>query len=164
VQLLGQALAGLPAAARAGRIRLRADAGYFAGQLARAAMVAQVEFAIGAKRIAPLWRILDGLREADRTDAIDMHGAQVAVADHCPDWWPAATRLLIRRVRLAPEQVSADPRARRRRTLHPDQWALPINELADTETIYGFSLIVSNLAVSAGEQAIAVERWYRRHS
>ncbi|HEX2290794.1 MAG TPA: hypothetical protein VHH53_11515, partial [Pseudonocardiaceae bacterium] len=75
-----------------------------------------------------------------------------------------ATRLLIRRVRLAPEQISADPRARRRRTLHPDHWALPINELADTVTIYGYSLIVSNLAVSAGEQAIAVERWYRRHS
>jgi DDE family transposase len=52
-QLLRRALAALPAAARAGRIRLRADAGYFAGSLARAALVAQVEFAIGAKRIAP---------------------------------------------------------------------------------------------------------------
>ena len=86
--------------ARAGRIRLRADAGYFAGQLARAALFAEVEFAIGAKRIAPLWRLLDGVAEADWTDAIDMTGAQVAVADYCPDWWPAATRLLIRRVRL----------------------------------------------------------------
>jgi hypothetical protein len=163
-RLLGRALAGLPAAARAGRIRLRADAGYFAGQLARAAMVAGVEFAIGAKRIAPLWRILDGLREADWTDAIDMHGAQVAVADYCPDWWPAATRLLIRRVRLAPEQISADPRARRRRTLHPDQRALPITELADTDTIYGYSFIVTNLAVSTGEQAIAAEHWYRHRT
>ena len=43
----------LPAAARAGRIRLRADAGYFAGELARAALFAEVEFAIGARRIAP---------------------------------------------------------------------------------------------------------------
>jgi len=59
-QLLRRALAVLPAAARAGRIRLRADASYFAGQLARAAMLAQVEVTIGAKRIAPLWRILDG--------------------------------------------------------------------------------------------------------
>ena len=32
----------------------------------------------------------------------------------------------IRRVLLDPEQVSADPRSRRRRTLHPDQRALPI--------------------------------------
>ena len=111
-ELLGRALAGLPAAARGGRIRLRADAGYFAGELARAALLAGVEFAIGAKRIAPLWRILDGVAEDAWTDAIDMTAAQVAVADYCPDWWPAATRLLIRRVRLdvAAGQVSADPR------------------------------------------------------
>lgn len=36
--MLGRALAALPAPARAGKIRLRADAGYFAGQLARAAL------------------------------------------------------------------------------------------------------------------------------
>ena len=40
---------------------MRADAGYFAGQLARAAHDAKIAFAIGAKRIAPLWRLLDGL-------------------------------------------------------------------------------------------------------
>jgi hypothetical protein len=37
-QLLRRALAALPGAAWAGTIRLRADAGYFAGQLARAAL------------------------------------------------------------------------------------------------------------------------------
>jgi hypothetical protein len=102
--LLGRVLAALPAPARAERIRLRADAGYFAGALARAAMLAQLEFAIGAKRIAPRWRIPDGLAEADWTDAIDMTGAQIALAEYCPDWWPAASRLLIRRVTLAPSR------------------------------------------------------------
>lgn len=68
-----------------GRVRLRADAGYFAGELARVAFVEGVEFAIGAKRIAPLWRLLDGIAETDWTDAIDMDGAQVAVADYRPD-------------------------------------------------------------------------------
>jgi hypothetical protein len=48
-ELLRRALAALPAAARTGRIRLRADAGYFAGQLARAALFADIEFAIGAE-------------------------------------------------------------------------------------------------------------------
>jgi hypothetical protein len=61
--LLRRALAALPAPARAGQIRLRADAGYFAGQLARAALFTGIEFAIGARRIAPLWRLLDGLGE-----------------------------------------------------------------------------------------------------
>jgi hypothetical protein len=44
-ELLFRALAALPAPARAGTIRLRADAGYFAGELARAALLADVEFA-----------------------------------------------------------------------------------------------------------------------
>ena len=95
-----------------------------------------------------------------------MTNAQVAVAEYCPDWWPAATRLLIRRVRLdvTAGQVSADPRARRRRTLHPDQRALPINELADADAVYGYSFIVTNLDVSTGERAAAVEHWYRHRT
>jgi hypothetical protein len=51
------ALAALPAQVRAGRVRVRADAGYFAGALARAAHFEGIEFAIGAKRIAPLWLV-----------------------------------------------------------------------------------------------------------
>ena len=118
------------------------------------------------ERIAPLWRILDGVAETDWTDAIDMTNAQVAVAEYCPDWWPAATRLLIRRVRLdvSAGQVSADPRARRRRTLHPDQRALPLDELADADAVYGYSFIVTNLDVSTGERAAAVEHWYRHRT
>lgn len=96
-QLLRRGLAALPAPARSGGIRLRADAGYFAAELARAALFADVEFAIGARRIAPLWRILDGLGEDDWTDAVGMANAQVAAGEYCPDWWPATTRLLIRR-------------------------------------------------------------------
>src|SRR5690349_14853826 len=164
--LLGRALATLPAPARAGRIRLRADAGYFAGELARAALFAGVQFAIGARRIAPLWPILAGVAETDWTDAIDMTGAQVAVAEYCPDWWPAATRLLIRRVRLDLNrgQVSADARSRRRRTLHPDQRALPLDELADLDTVYGYSFIVTNIDLSRGARAAAAEHWYRHRT
>ena len=139
--LLRRALAALPPRARASsRVAMRADAGYFAGQLARAAHDAKIAFAIGAKRIAPLWRLLAGLADDAWHDAIDMDGAQVAVAEYCPDWWPADTRLLIRRVLLDPEQVSADPRSRRRRTLHPDQRALPFPELAQQPAIYAYSL------------------------
>jgi hypothetical protein len=122
--LLRRALGALPAAARAGRVAVRADAGYFAGQLARAAHDEKIAFAIGAKRIAPLWRLLADIAGDGWHDAIEMGNAQVAVAEYCPDWWPADTALLVRRVLLDPAQVSADPRSRRRRTLHPDQRAL----------------------------------------
>jgi hypothetical protein len=168
--LLHRALATLPARARAGRVRLRLDAGYLAGEVARAAHAEGVEFAIGAKRIAPLWRILDGVAADAWTDATDMTNAQVAVAEYCPDWWPAATRLLIRRVQLDPGtgqaagQVSADLRTRRRRTLRPDQRALPITELAGADAVYGYSFVVTNLDVSTGAQAAAVEHWYRHRT
>lgn len=47
-ELLVRALAGLPRRVRRARVALRADAGYFAGQLARAARAEGVAFAIGA--------------------------------------------------------------------------------------------------------------------
>jgi hypothetical protein len=156
--LLRWALAGLPRGVR--RVALRADAGSFAV----AAHCEAVGFAIGAKRIAPLWRTVAGIAESDWVPALDMPGAHVAIADYRPAWWPANTRLLIRRVHLDLCQVSADPRARRRRTLHPDQRALPLNELADTDAVYGYSFILTNLDVSTGEQATAVEHWYRHRT
>jgi hypothetical protein len=80
-----------------GRLRNAGRVRECAGELARAAHEAHIGFAIGAKRIAPLWRLLAGIDEDDWHDAIDMDNAQVAVAEYCPDWWPADTRLLIRR-------------------------------------------------------------------
>jgi len=163
--LLRRALAALPAAARAsGRVAVRADAGYFAGQLARAAHDAHISFAIGARRIAPLWRLLAGLAEDAWHDAIEMGNAQVAVAQYCPHWWPAGTRLLIRRVALDPAQVSADPRSRRRRTLHPDQRALPFPELARAGAIYAYSFILTSLDVSSPDKVVAAEHWYRHRT
>jgi hypothetical protein len=160
--LLRRALASLPRGVR--RVALRADAGYFAVDLAVAAHREGIGFAIGAKRIAPLWRTLAGIAESDWVDAMDMPGAQVAIADYRPAWWPSNTRLLIRRVRLEADQISADPRARRRRTLHPDQRALPLEELAEADAVYGYSFILTNLDVSTGEHAAAVEHWYRHRT
>ena len=163
--LLRRALAGLPQRARqSGRVAMRADAGYFAGQLARAAHDEQIAFAIGAKRIAPLWRLLAGIADDAWHDAIGMDGAQVAVAEYCPDWWPANTQLLIRRVALDPAQVSADPRSRRRRTLHPDQRGMLFPELAQQPAVYAYSFILTNLDVSSPDKAIAAEHWYRHRT
>ena len=159
--LLRRALAALPPRPRqSGRVALRADAGY----LARAAHDAHISFAIGAKRIAPLWRLLAGIADDAWHEAIEMANAQLAVAEYCPDWWPANTRLLIRRVLLDPEQVSAYPRSRRRRTLHPDQRTLPIPELASAGAIYAYSFILTNLDVSSTDKAAAVEHWYRHRT
>ena len=160
--LLRRALGGLPRGVR--RVALRADAGYFAVDLAVAAHREGIEFAIGAKRITPIWAALAGLQETDWAAAIDMPGAQVAVTGYCPAWWPANTRLLIRRVRLEVDQISTDPRSRRRRTLHPDQRMLPLAELTHTDAVYGYSFILTNHEVATPGRAAAVEYWYRHRT
>jgi hypothetical protein len=170
VALLGRALAALPQAIRDGaaaagrKIALRADAGYFAGDLARAAAAAGMLFAIGAKRITSMWKALAGIAEDAWRDAIGMENAQVAVSPYRPAEWPEDTVLLIRRVRLDPDQVSADPRSRRRRTLHPDQRALPIPELEAEPAIYAYSFICTNIDVSTPAKAVACEQWYRHRT
>ena len=169
VALLGRALAALPQAVRDGaaagrKIALRADAGYFAGDLARAAAKADMAFAIGAKRITSMWKALAGIGEDAWRDATGMENAQVAVSPYRPAEWPRDTVLLIRRVRLDPEQVSADPRSRRRRTLHPGQRALPIPELEAEPAIYAYSFILTNLDVSTPARAAACEHWYRHRT
>jgi len=170
VALLGRALAALPqsvrdGAAAAGRkIALRADAGYFAGDLARAAAKADMTFAIGAKRITSMWKALAGIAQDAWRDALDMAGAQVAVSPYHPVDWPDSTVLLVRRVKLDPDQVSADPRSRRRRTLHPDQRALPIPELEQEPAIYACSFICTNMDVSTPARAVACEHWYRHRT
>jgi len=93
-----------------------------------------------------------------------MENAQVAVSPYRPAEWPEDTVLLIRRVRLDPDQVSADPRSRRRRTLHPDQRALPIPELEAEPAIYAYSFICTNIDVSTPARAVACEQWYRHRT
>ena len=162
--MLRRALKSLPRGLRRGRVRLRADTGYFDGTLAWVAFLEDIEFAIGAKRIAPMWRLLSGLSEEDWTEAIGMDAAQVAVASYRPAWWPAKTEILIRRVKLDISQVSADSRSRRRRTLHPEQRALPLAELADADGIYACSFVCTNIDVSTAAKAVAVEHWYRQRT
>lgn len=162
--LLRRAYAGLPARVRAGQVRVRADAGYFAGELALAAHALGVRFAIGAKRMAKLWRLLCGIPADAWTPAIGMDGAEVAVSGHRPTDRPPQTRLLIRRVRLSPDQISKDPRSRRRRTLHPDQRALSFAELGDADAVYAYSFVLTDLDVDTAEQIAQVEAWYRHRT
>jgi len=123
-----------------------------------------MDFAIGAKRITSMWKALAGIAEDAWRDAIGMDNAQVAVSPYRPAGWPEGTALLIRRVKLDPDQVSADPRSRRRRTLHPDQRALPFPELEQEPAIYAYSFICTSLDVSTPARAVACEHWYRHRT
>lgn len=166
VDLLGRALSGLTAATGShgghGRVRVRADIGYFTKDLAHAVVDAGCDFAIGANRNPATWRIAANVAEDAWSDAEGMDGAQVAVADYTPAGWPPGTRCLIRRVRHDAVAISADPRARRRKTIPAEQLALALD--GDLDQVWAYSFIVTNLEVSTVEQARAVEAWYRHRT
>lgn len=155
--LLARAAAALPAGV--GEVRARMDAGYYAGHAARYCHEQDIRFAIGAKRTPAMWRAAAAIPETAWIEAIGMPRAQVAVADHRPDWWPTGTRLLVRRVRYDTEQISADPRSRRRRTIPAGQLALALDGQADH--VYGYSFILTDLPAGTPQAAAATEAWYR---
>jgi hypothetical protein len=174
--LLARALAGIPDAvlsglAQAGRVpRLRADAGYFTGDLARAAVEAGCDFAIAAKRNPAMWRAYHSISADTWVDAVGMPGAQVAAVDYAPAGWPEGTYTIVRRVRVDAEAISADPRSRRRRTIDPDQLALALDGTATHA--YAVSFIVTNIPANDapgdttghGAPIIEVEAWFRRRT
>jgi hypothetical protein len=163
VALFGRALAGLHAAAPGhGRVRVRGDIGYFTKDLADAIVAAGCDFAIGANRNPATWRAAAGVPEETWVDALGMKGAQIAVADYAPGGWPAGTRCLIRRVRHDAATISADPRARRRKTIPAEQLTLALD--GDVEQVWAYSFIVTNLDISTPGNAAAVESWYRHRT
>ncbi len=85
-------------------------------------------------------------------------GAQAAVCDYVPTGWPEGTRTVVRRVRVDPGEVRADPRSRRRRTIRPDQLALALD--GEATDIDAYSFICTNLDGSAE----MLEYWFRERA
>jgi len=156
--LLRRALAGLPAAVT-GRPRVRADAGYFTAELARAADAAGCDYAIAAKRNSAFWRELAAVPEDAWTPARDMTGAQVTAIDYAPGGWPPDAYTIIRRVRVPASEVSTDARSRRRRTIAADQLALALG--GQCEQVWAVSFIVTNIPTTTAADVVGVEAWFR---
>ena len=159
-ELLRRALKVLPAQV-CGRPRVRADAGYFDAALATTAVEAGCDFAIAAKRNSAAWRALSAVPDSDWRDARGMPGAQVAACDYAPVGWPTGTYTIIRRVKVPLEQLSADPRSRRRRTVAKDQLALALGGAADH--VWAVSFIVTNIPANERDY-LGLEAWFRNRT
>lgn len=173
--MLRRGLAGIPepvrtAAKAADRLRTRADSGFFTADLAHAAVAEGCDFAIAAKRNSAMWRAYASIDPDAWVDAIQMLGAQVAAVDYAPAGWPEGTYTIVRRVRVEAEQISADPRSRRRRTIDPDQLLLALEGTATHA--YAVSFIVTNIPANDrpgqhpgnAETILEVEAWFRRRT
>jgi len=156
--LFRRALAGLPTAVT-GPPRVRADAGYFSAELAQAVYEKGGDFAIAAKRNRAAWRAYAGIEPARWRPARDMPGAEVAVCDYAPAGWPPDTYTIVRRVRVNIEDVSADPRSRRRRTIPADQLTLALD--GNLDHVYAVSFLVTNLPIHGDADIVGVESWFR---
>ena len=159
-ELLRRALAVLPTQV-CGRPRVRADAGYFDAALAHGAVELGCDFAIAAKRNSAAWRALSAIPEATWQDARGMEDAQVAACDYAPAGWPDGTYTIVRRVKVPVEQLSADPRSRRRRTVQKDQLALALGGAADH--VWAVSFIVTNIPANHAD-LIGLEAWFRNRT
>jgi hypothetical protein len=163
--LLSRAVAALPTDVREGfgddqRPVVRADAGYFAAELAHTALGLGCDFAIAARRNPALWRAAACVGEQEWSPAIGMTGAQVAVVDYSPAGWPPHSYTIIRRVRVDAAEISTDPRSRRRRTIDRDQLALVLDGHLDC--VWATSFIVTNLPTGGDgfDTATDVEAWF----
>jgi len=150
------------------RVAMRLDAGYFAADAAVAAQDLQIEFAIGVKRNAAVWRAAASVPDEAYVPVIGMDDTEVAVIPYAPKGWPRQIACLARRTRIRAEQVSRDPRARKRRTIPTDQLTLALDGQIDH--VSGYSFILTNRPVHTPtgatdpELLAATEHWYRHRT
>lgn len=154
--LIARAIAALPEGL--GRCRVRADSGFFDKAVADAAVANNADFAIAVKRNQAAWRAERDVPVEDWRPARGMRGAEVAACTYVPAGWPAGTRCIVRRVRLAADDVRADLRSRRRRTIDPVQLAMVLGGEADHA--YAYSFIVTNLT----SDVVEIEAWFRERA
>jgi hypothetical protein len=157
--LIERSVATLKAAGVTVRPRVRGDVGYFAADIAWAAIGNGCDFSLGVTRNKAAWRAAAAIPDDAWRAAKRMKGAQVAVMDYAPAGWPPDTACVVRRVRVPAGNISTDPRARRRRTIPKDQLALALDGLVDH--VYAYSFIATNLDVSTPTAAVAAEAWHR---
>jgi hypothetical protein len=151
--LIARAIGALPL----GLLRpiIRGDSGFFDAEVAEAALGVGADFGIAAKRNPALWRAVREVAEDAWVQADAMAGAEVAECSYRPGGWPSQTRAIVRRVRVEAEEIRADPRSRRRRTIDPEQ--LKAVKAGAADHAYAYVVILTSLEWSPRE----IEAWFR---
>jgi hypothetical protein len=160
-RMLGRAERLLPA--EHGQITVRGDSGFYAVELMMNLRKRGMRFTFSATRTSPMWAKLAEIPEHAWQDAIDMHGAQVAELAFTPEGWKhEPLRLIVRRVPVsAAELLAGSPKARRRKTIPPEQLQMVLDGQLDSTFAYSF--IVTD--IPQDEMATAqVEHFHRQRA
>jgi len=146
-----------------GEITVRGDSGFYSVELMTDCRKRKLRFTFSATRTSTMWSKLQEIDEHAWADAIDMRGAQVAELQFTPEGWKhEPLRLIVRRVPITAEEIQAtSPRARRRKTIPPEQLEMVLDgELSST---YGYSVIVSDIPAQP-MSAAKVEHFHRQRA
>jgi Transposase DDE domain group 1 len=146
-----------------GQITGRFDSGFYALELMAGCRKEQIRFTMSATRTTAMWSKLQEIDEHAWVDAIDMKGAQVAELQFTPDGWRhEPLRLIVRRVPVTAEEIQAtSPRARRRKTIPPEQLAMVLG--GELDSTFAYSFIVTDIPQQEKGTA-QVEHFHRQRA
>jgi hypothetical protein len=150
-----RAVALLPA--EHGKVSFRVDSAFFSAELLEELRAMGATFTVSVPRHGSMWSALERIPDEEWRPATEMQGAEVAETTYSPQKWKGESlRLVVRRVALRAGDLSSHARARRRRTIHPDQLAL-LEAGEDAGQLYTYSFILTD----RDEEAAWVEHHHR---
>lgn len=144
-----------------GRSPSAATRAFYAVELMTGCRKRGMRFTLSATRTSLMWAKLAEIAQDACEDAIEMRGAQVAEVPFCPEGWKhEQLRLVVRRVPVTAAEIQAtSPRARRRKTIPPEQLQMVLDGQLDSTFAYSF--IVTDIPA---EELTAVEiEHFHRH-
>lgn len=158
--LARRALRTLRSAGHSGNVTFRVDSAYYAVGLLIALRKAGARFTVSVPRTVAMWKLVARIAEDAWSDALDLADAQVAEIAYTPTGWKhEPLRMIVRRTRYSAAQISSNPRARRRKTIHPDQLAMLLDGHAGN--VYGYSFILTDIH---DEPVVWVEHFHRHRA
>jgi hypothetical protein len=136
-----------------GQITVRGDSGFYAVELMMDCRKRGMRFTFSATRTSLMWSKLAETNEDAWQDAIEMRGAQVAELAFTPEGWKhEPLRLIVRRVPVTAAEIQAtSPRARRRKTIPPEQLQMVLDGELDSTFAYSFICAARRPVVSPAQ-------------
>jgi hypothetical protein len=146
-----------------GQITVRGDSGFYAAELMMGLRARGMRFTLSATRTSVMWAKLAEIKEDAFKEAIEMSGAEVAALPFTPDGSEhEPLRLIVRRVPLTASELQAtSPRARRRKTIPPEQLQMVLDGQLDST--YAYSFIVTDIPPAQMSTA-QVEHFHRQRA
>src|SRR5919204_632261 len=127
-----------------GPVTFRVDSAYYALELLRALRARRARFTVSVPRTGAMWKALKRIADDVWQPATDMDDAEVAETTYTPvGWRHEPLRLIVRRRCFAARELARSPRARRLKTIHPDQLQLALE--GKLASVYGYSFILTDI-------------------